>query len=64
MRTLNQQEIAIVTGSGKLADWIAKIKAAGKTTVTVDVVAKPEGSTKVDVKSLLADVLVNVVWGK
>jgi hypothetical protein len=30
----------------------------------VDVVAKPTGSTNVDVKSPLADVLVNVIWDK
>ncbi len=64
MRTLNHIEISSVAGAGKLADLIAKIKAAGKTTVNVDVVAKPEGSTVVDVKSPLADVLVNVIWGR
>lgn len=61
MRTLTQQEVSSVNGSGKLADWLAKI---GKTLVDVDVVAKPEGSTTVVVSNNLVDVLVNVIWGK
>lgn len=61
MRTLSQHEVTAVAGAGKLADWFASI---GKTTVGVDVVAKPEGSTVVTVKNNWADVLVNVVWGK
>lgn len=61
MRALSTQEITTVTGAGKLADLLAALK---KTTVTVDVVAKPVGSTVVDVKSPLADVLVSVFWGK
>ena len=61
MRTLTQQEVTSVAGAGKLADWFASLT---KTIVKVDVVAKPEGSTNVDVKSPLADVLVNVIWGK
>jgi hypothetical protein len=58
MRTLSQQELTVVSGAGLFSFLFKK-----KTTVTVDVVAKPEGSTRVDVKSLLANVLVNVVWG-
>jgi hypothetical protein len=61
MRTLSQYEVTEVAGAGKLADFLAQI---GKTFVDVDVVAKPEGSTTVVVKNNLADVLVNVVWGK
>lgn len=60
MRTLSQSEISSVNGAGKLGDWLASLF---KTNVNVDVVAKPEGSTRVDVKSPLANVLVNVVWG-
>lgn len=60
MRTLHNNEIGQVAGAGLLS----KLLSAGKTTVKVDVVAKPAGSTNVDVKSPLADVLVNVVWGK
>jgi hypothetical protein len=49
-----------VAGAGLLG----KLLSIGKTTVKVDVVAKPTGSTNVDVKSPLADVLVNVIWDK
>ena len=61
MRTLTQYEVTAVNGAGWLSDLIAKI---GKTDVKVDVVGKPEGSTKVTVTNNLVDVLVNVVWGK
>lgn len=64
MRTLSHTEVTSVAGAGKLSDLIAKLLSGGKTTVNVDVVAKPEGSTNVDVKSPLANVLVNVIWGK
>lgn len=60
MRVLKQQEVGQVAGAG-LKEWFASLT---KTLVKVDVVAKPEGSTNVDVKSPLADVLVNVIWGK
>jgi hypothetical protein len=60
MRTLNKTEVGQVAGAGLLG----KLLTVGKTTVKVDVVGKPTGSTHVDVKSPLADVLVNVVWGK
>jgi hypothetical protein len=61
MRTLSQYEVTTVAGAGWFADLLAK---AGKTTVKVDVVAKPTGSTNVAVDNNLANVLVNVVWGK
>jgi hypothetical protein len=60
MRTLNTTEMGQVAGAGLLG----KLLTIGKTTVKVDVVAKPTGSTNVDVKSPLADVLVNVIWDK
>lgn len=61
MRTLSKNEVAVVAGAGSLADFFA---AVGKTFVKVDVVGKPSGSTTVTVKNNLADVLVNVIWGK
>lgn len=61
MRTLTQTEVSTVAGAGWFADLLAK---AGKTSVKVDVVAKPEGSTNVSVTNNLTSVLVNVVWGK
>jgi hypothetical protein len=61
MRTLTQQEVAVVNGAGMLDDLIAKI---GKTLVNVNVVGKPTGSTDVTVKNNLVDVLVHVIWGK
>lgn len=61
MRTLSQYEVTEVAGAGILSDLFAKI---GQTFVDVNVVAKPQGSTTVVVKNNLADVLVNVVWGK
>ncbi|RZI84388.1 MAG: hypothetical protein EOP38_09420 [Rubrivivax sp.] len=61
MRTLSQNEVAVVAGAGTLSDLLA---AVGKTLVGVNVVAKPTGSTDVTVKNNLVDVLVHVVWGK
>jgi hypothetical protein len=61
MRTLSQNEVTTVAGGTWLSDLFAK---AGKTTVKVDVVAKPTGSTVVTVDNNLASVLVNVVWAK
>lgn len=58
MRTLSQSECSAVSGAG-LLDFLFK----KKTSVAVDVVAQPAGSTKVDVKSLFANVLVCVSWG-
>lgn len=58
MRQLSSQELSSVSGAG-LLDFLFK----KKTTVGVDVVAAPAGSTKVDVKSLFANVLVCVSWG-
>ena len=59
MRTLTPQEFTTVAGAG-LFDFLFK----KKTTVGVNVVAGASGSTKVDVKSPLANVLVCVSWGK
>ena len=61
MRTLTQQEVAVVNGGSALSDFLAAI---GKTLVKVDVVGKPLGSTNVSVTNNLVDVLVNVIWGK
>jgi len=61
MRTLTQQEVAVVNGGSAFSDFLAQI---GKTLVNVNVVGKPEGSTNVTVKNNLVDVLVNVIWGK
>lgn len=61
MRTLTQQEVAVINGAGPLEDLINKI---GKTLVNVNVVGKPTGSTDVTVKNNLVDVLVHVIWGK
>lgn len=61
MRTLSQHEVSNVAGAGWLTDLLAKI---GKTTVDVDVVGQPQGSTNVAVNNNLVSVLVNVVWGK
>jgi hypothetical protein len=54
MRTLTQNEVTTVAGAG-FADLVK---------VLVNVVAKPEGSTNVDVKAPFTRVLVNVIWGK
>jgi hypothetical protein len=68
MRTLSQYELVDVQGAGATAyhrpcigDFLAAI---GQTWVGVDVVAKPQGSTRVEVKNNFVDVLVNVVWGR
>jgi hypothetical protein len=61
MRTLSKTEVSSVAGAGWWADFLAKI---GKTTVAVDVVGKPTGSTNVAVDNNLVSVLVNVIWGK
>ena len=61
MRLLNTNEVSQVAGSGKLADLLKKLNPV---TVLVNVIAKPQGSVNVDVKSPLSNVLVNVIWGK
>lgn len=61
MRTLTSNEVAVVNGGSALTDFLAAI---GLTKVNVNVVGKANGSTTVSVINNLANVLVNVVWGK
>lgn len=58
MRTLSKTEVQTVAGAG------LNVKLPNLVQVLVDVVAKKNGSTKVDVTAPLTSVLVNVVWGK
>ena len=69
MRTLNKNELVAVQGAGAAAycphmGLGGLLAAIGKTWVGVEVIAKPQGSTQVEVKNNLVDVLVQVAWGK